>query len=91
MLCAVNFFQSGGDVTQGRLKFLRHVVQRAVGINHGIFEQAVGIDFGTGSGDIVCMISSFGVVGIFMCAVSGGKLQTDAALAASFRFKANPL
>ena len=48
ILGAVNFLQGGGDVTQGRLKFLRHVVQRAVGINHGIFEQAVSINFGTG-------------------------------------------
>ena len=46
----IHFFQRGGNFAQGRLKLLRHVVEGAVGVNHGIFEQAVFIDFGAGQG-----------------------------------------
>ena len=92
MLCAVNFFQGGGDVTQGRLKFLRHVVQRAVGINHGIFEQAVGIDFGTGERGY-CLHDFFLWCrwDFYVRRVRRKTSNRCGVVRLSFRFKANPL
>jgi hypothetical protein len=42
--------QVAGDVAHDALEGLRHVVERAVGIDHRIFEQAVGIDVGQQAG-----------------------------------------
>ena len=39
----INLFDEARDVLHYALKALGHVVQGAVGIDHGIFEQAVGI------------------------------------------------
>ena len=40
----VDLLQSVGDVAHDALEGLRHVVQRTVGKDHGIFEKAVGVD-----------------------------------------------
>ena len=41
---AVNLFQAGVDVAHGGLEPAAHVVERTVGEDDGIFQQAVGID-----------------------------------------------
>ena len=46
----VDLFQGGGDITHHALKRLRHMVQRAVGVDHRIFDQAIGIDVGADLG-----------------------------------------
>ena len=45
-LCFVNSFQGVGNIAHCALKRLRHVVERAVGEDHGVFQQSVGIDIG---------------------------------------------
>jgi hypothetical protein len=46
----VDLFQDAGDVLHDALEAFGHVVERAVGVDHGEFEQAVGIDVGQQAG-----------------------------------------
>jgi hypothetical protein len=43
---AVNRFQGGGNVLHDHLEGSGHMVQRSVGEDHGVFEQAFGVDIG---------------------------------------------
>ena len=45
-LGVIDFFQDARNVAHDALKALRHMVQRTVGIDHRIFEQAIGIGLG---------------------------------------------
>ncbi|VXC48410.1 hypothetical protein PSEUDO8BK_80277 [Pseudomonas sp. 8BK] len=42
----VDLFQSAGDILHHALKRLRHMVEGAVGVDHRVFDQAVGVDAG---------------------------------------------
>ncbi|MNS09884.1 hypothetical protein D3C72_413820 [compost metagenome] len=43
-LGVVDLFQGFGNVLHHALKGLRHVIERAVGVDHGILDQSLGID-----------------------------------------------
>ncbi len=47
---AVDFFQDAGDVSHHALEVFRHVVERAVGVNHRKLKQAVRVNIGKESG-----------------------------------------
>ncbi len=49
-LGVVHLFQDGRDVAHHTLEALRHMVQRAVGVDHRKFKQALGIDLGQKAG-----------------------------------------
>src|SRR5205807_5155699 len=42
----IGLLQNAGDVAHHGLEFARHVIQRAVGEDDRVFEQAVGVDLG---------------------------------------------
>src|SRR5690606_26180844 len=46
----VHALERAADIVHGTLEQARHVIDRSVGINHGIFKQTVGIDVGTQAG-----------------------------------------
>ena len=50
MLRVVGLAQHGREVAHHALKALRHMVERAVGVDHRVVEQTVGIDVGKQSG-----------------------------------------
>ena len=42
----IDLLQGGRDVLHDALKRLRHVVQRAVRVHHGVFKKTIWIDIG---------------------------------------------
>jgi hypothetical protein len=42
--------QDRADVAHDALEFLRHVVERAVGVDDRVFKQAIGVDIGVQAG-----------------------------------------
>ncbi len=49
-LRVVGLFEHGRQITHNLLKLGRHVVERAVGVNHRILQQSIGIDIGQQGG-----------------------------------------
>ena len=43
---AIHFFECGGDISHDALEGLRHVVERAVCIDHGVFQEFIGVTIG---------------------------------------------